>query len=218
MHIEDHDPLDRLQEAARQYRNTRTWPRVQADHPGQAGRHRAADRPRPGRQPPRRPGVGGRLQPGRPGGAAGPAPPRPHADPAARPGGPLPGADRRPAAPRGRGLRAAGRRHPPDPGAGVRRPLQPRRGLRAAPPARLQRPDAAAAAPRRQPRGPGVLQGDRRRADRRDRRAAPRRGGPGLAPGRGPVRPAGDAHAGLGPPRLAAPRGCARTGGSRCTC
>jgi transposase len=30
MHIEDHDPLDRLQEASRQYRNTRTWPRVQA--------------------------------------------------------------------------------------------------------------------------------------------------------------------------------------------
>ena len=30
MHIEDHDPLDRLQEAARGYRNTRTWPRVQA--------------------------------------------------------------------------------------------------------------------------------------------------------------------------------------------
>jgi transposase len=30
MHIEDHDPLDRLQEAARWYRNTRTWPRVRA--------------------------------------------------------------------------------------------------------------------------------------------------------------------------------------------
>src|SRR3954447_4290741 len=30
MHIEDHDPLDRLQEAARGHRNTRTWPRVQA--------------------------------------------------------------------------------------------------------------------------------------------------------------------------------------------
>jgi transposase len=30
MHIEDHDPLDRLQEAARAHRNTRTWPRVQA--------------------------------------------------------------------------------------------------------------------------------------------------------------------------------------------
>src|SRR3954454_7763900 len=30
MHIEDHDPLDRLQEEARRYRNTRTWPRVQA--------------------------------------------------------------------------------------------------------------------------------------------------------------------------------------------
>ena len=30
MHIENHDPLDRLQEATRQYRNTRTWPRVQA--------------------------------------------------------------------------------------------------------------------------------------------------------------------------------------------
>src|SRR4051812_4741151 len=30
MHVEDHDPLDRLQEAAREYRNTRTWPRVQA--------------------------------------------------------------------------------------------------------------------------------------------------------------------------------------------
>src|SRR3982751_3747234 len=30
MHIEDHDPLDRLREAARGYRNTRTWPRVQA--------------------------------------------------------------------------------------------------------------------------------------------------------------------------------------------
>src|SRR3954466_4498529 len=30
MHIEDRDPLDRLQEAARGYRNTRTWPRVQA--------------------------------------------------------------------------------------------------------------------------------------------------------------------------------------------
>ena len=30
MHIEDHDSLDRLQEASRQYRNTRTWPRVQA--------------------------------------------------------------------------------------------------------------------------------------------------------------------------------------------
>src|SRR4029079_15853948 len=30
MHIEDHDPLGRLQEATRQYRNTRTWPRVQA--------------------------------------------------------------------------------------------------------------------------------------------------------------------------------------------
>src|SRR6478735_2211743 len=30
MYIEDHDPLDRLQEAARGQRNTRTWPRVQA--------------------------------------------------------------------------------------------------------------------------------------------------------------------------------------------
>src|SRR6516225_7174183 len=30
MHIVDHDPLDRLQEAARGHRNTRTWPRVQA--------------------------------------------------------------------------------------------------------------------------------------------------------------------------------------------
>jgi transposase len=30
MHIEDHDPLDRLHEAARRYRNTRTWPRVRA--------------------------------------------------------------------------------------------------------------------------------------------------------------------------------------------
>src|SRR4051795_7340229 len=30
MHIKDHDPLDRLQEAARGHRNTRTWPRVQA--------------------------------------------------------------------------------------------------------------------------------------------------------------------------------------------
>src|SRR3954469_16723314 len=30
MHVEDHDPLERLQEAARGYRNTRTWPRVQA--------------------------------------------------------------------------------------------------------------------------------------------------------------------------------------------
>src|SRR5258708_1551646 len=30
MHIEDHDPLGRLQEASRQYRNTRTWPQVQA--------------------------------------------------------------------------------------------------------------------------------------------------------------------------------------------
>src|SRR6516165_1934018 len=30
MHIEDHDRLDRLQEAARGHRNTRTWPRVQA--------------------------------------------------------------------------------------------------------------------------------------------------------------------------------------------
>jgi putative transposase len=30
MHIEDHDPLDRLHEAAKARRNTRTWPRVQA--------------------------------------------------------------------------------------------------------------------------------------------------------------------------------------------
>jgi transposase len=30
MHIEDHDTLDRLKEASRQDRNTRTWPRVQA--------------------------------------------------------------------------------------------------------------------------------------------------------------------------------------------
>src|SRR3954453_24025519 len=30
MHIEEHDPLDRLQEAASDCRNTRTWPRVQA--------------------------------------------------------------------------------------------------------------------------------------------------------------------------------------------
>ena len=30
MHVEDHLPLDRLQEAARRYRNTRTWPRVRA--------------------------------------------------------------------------------------------------------------------------------------------------------------------------------------------
>src|SRR3954453_23646524 len=30
MHVDDHDPLDRLQEAARGHRNTRTWPRVQA--------------------------------------------------------------------------------------------------------------------------------------------------------------------------------------------
>jgi transposase len=30
MHVEDHDPRERLQEAARGYRNTRTWPRVRA--------------------------------------------------------------------------------------------------------------------------------------------------------------------------------------------
>src|SRR4051794_34843287 len=30
LHIEDHDPPGRLREAARGYRNTRTWPRVQA--------------------------------------------------------------------------------------------------------------------------------------------------------------------------------------------
>src|SRR3954468_4052240 len=30
MHIEDHDPLDRLHEAAKGHRNTRTWARVQA--------------------------------------------------------------------------------------------------------------------------------------------------------------------------------------------
>src|SRR4051794_27975206 len=30
MHIEDHDPLDRLQEAAKEHRHTRTWPRMQA--------------------------------------------------------------------------------------------------------------------------------------------------------------------------------------------
>src|SRR6476659_4040770 len=30
MHVEDHDPMDRLQEAARRYRSTRTSPRVQA--------------------------------------------------------------------------------------------------------------------------------------------------------------------------------------------
>src|SRR3954468_375988 len=30
MYIENHDPLDHLQEAARGHRNTRTWPRVQA--------------------------------------------------------------------------------------------------------------------------------------------------------------------------------------------
>jgi hypothetical protein len=30
MHIEDHDTLDRLKEASRLDRNTRTWPRVQA--------------------------------------------------------------------------------------------------------------------------------------------------------------------------------------------
>jgi hypothetical protein len=30
MHIEDHDPLDRPHEAAKEHRNTRTWPRVQA--------------------------------------------------------------------------------------------------------------------------------------------------------------------------------------------
>ena len=30
MHVADHDPLDRMQEAARRYRNTRTWPRLQA--------------------------------------------------------------------------------------------------------------------------------------------------------------------------------------------
>ena len=47
-----------------------------------------------------------------------------------------------------------------------------------------------------------------------DRGGAPRRGGPGLARGRGPLRPAGDAHAGLGPPGLAAAPACARTGGT----
>src|SRR3954447_3950880 len=30
MHIDDHDPLDRLQETAKEHRHTRTWPRVQA--------------------------------------------------------------------------------------------------------------------------------------------------------------------------------------------
>src|SRR5687768_7881975 len=30
MHVEEHDSLDRLQEAARGHRNTRTWPRAQA--------------------------------------------------------------------------------------------------------------------------------------------------------------------------------------------
>src|SRR3954466_7815755 len=123
MHVEDHDPLDRLQEAAREHRNTRTWPRVQAvslakrgDTAPQIARALGVSRravqawvaaynrgrpdalrdrppPRRGAPPPRRPGLGRGVQPRRPGGAAGPTPSRPGTDPAPRRGGPIPRAD-----------------------------------------------------------------------------------------------------------------------------
>src|SRR4030088_2925537 len=113
MRIEDHDPLDRLQEAARRYRNTRTWPRVQAVILAKQGDTAP--------QIARALGVSRRAvqawiaayNRGGLGGVPRPPPPRPHADPAAGPGGRLPGADRRPAAPRGRDPGVARRRHPP---------------------------------------------------------------------------------------------------------
>ena len=72
--------------------------------------------------------------------------------------------------------------------------------------------------PETRPRGPGVLQGDRRRADRGDRRAAPRRrrSRSGTRTRPGSARRARSRGSGRAAAR--GPAGCARTGGSRCTC
>src|SRR5262249_33933983 len=158
MPIEDHDPLDRLQEAARRYRGTRTGTRVRAillakqgdTAPGTpralgfsrravrawvAASNRAAwTRCRTGPTPAGRRPCRMRRRPASWSGSMRPRTPRTGSASCA-------------------GLTSGGsrtRRSAPGTASAACT-------VQAAPPARLQRPDAPAAAPRRQPRGPGAL-------------------------------------------------------------
>jgi len=142
MHVEDHDSLERLYEEAKHYRNTRTWPRVQAVILAKQGE--AAPRIAHCLGWSRR-AVQAWVAAYNHGGLAalpGPPLPRPRAHPAPRPRGPIPGAAGCPAPTRLWRLLPARRGHPLHPGAGIQRPLQHRRRLQAAPPARLRQPDA----------------------------------------------------------------------------
>ena len=217
MHVEDRDPMDRLQEAARRCRNTRTWPRVQAvilakqgDTAPEIARALGVSRR----------AVQAWVAAYNRGGLEA-LPDRPH-----------PG--RTPILPRDQEVRFLERIDaPPRPedgvcelrGTDIRRILEQefaaryslsgvykllhRLGYNDLMP-RPQHPDA-------DPEAQEFFKEIVVEHIAGDRGAAPRRGGPGLAPGRGPLRPAGDAHAGLGPPGLAAASACVRTGGSRST-
>ena len=203
MHIEDHDPLDRLQEAAKGHRNTRTWPRVQAIILAKQGDTAA--------QIARALGVSRRAVQAWAAaynrGGLEALPDRPH-----------PG--RTPILPRDQEARFRERMEaPPRPedgvcelrGADIRRILDQEFAARYTLDGvykllhRLGYSDLMPRPrhPETPPGGPGVLQGGRRRADRGDRGTTPRSEGRGLAPGRGPVRPEGLAHPGVGAARVA---------------
>ena len=175
MFVADHHTSEQLQDLAQAIPQKRTLAARPGRRPRQAGADRPGHRRRPGLLAPRRSRTGSpsttaaaiealheRPRSGRP----------PLPGPGAVP--PVEATPRRPAPARGRRLHPPGRRRPADPRAGIRRPDEPPGRLRPAPSPRLQQPDAPAPARGRQPRGAGVLQGDRRRADRRHRRRSTR--------------------------------------------
>ena len=217
MHVHDHLPLEELQRLAKAITEKRVWLRYQAVILANQGRSAAAvARPSAAASAPSRPGSPATT------GAA----PRPCASgptPAARRAWPgrnwsASAAARGRAHARGRRLHLLRPRPPADPRAGVRRAPEPPGRLRPAASPRLQQPDAPAPAQGRRRGGAGDLQGGRRRPDPGHRRGPSRRGGPGLVRGRGPLRPAGDDHAGLGPQGLAAAGACGRPRTPTCTC
>ena len=169
------------------WNNSKTWPKrfprnVSGDasklssSPSRGGRPRTSPEPGAVRSGPSRTGspVQPRTQRGPPRATSQRTPVA--AGPAGGP--PLETTPRRPASARGRRRHVAGARCPTDPRAGIRRPDGPPSRLRLAPSPRLQQPLAAAPTRGFHPRGAGVLQGDRRRADRGDRGRAPGPRGP----------------------------------------
>ena len=176
MLVADHHTTEQLQELARAIPQKRIWRRLQAVILAKQG-WTATDIAEPWAAPSR--SVKNWVaQYNRGGIEALHERPRQRAAAAAGPGAlpPAQATARRPAPTRGRRL------YPPR--HDIRRILEQEFGvhdeppgrLRPAPSARLQQPDAAAAARGRHPRGAGVLQGDRRRADRRHRRSSTRTG------------------------------------------